>query len=173
MLTALIPGSKLIYKALAVVFLLIGVLTYGYTKGISHERNKAAAKLNDQLVLAAKQAKAQQDSNNASYERLNEKYSALNANYRKIVKGVSKYASPSDTACVLSNGWVLLHDSATTGIPPEPPTVAEANPSGVTATEALETIAINYEHYNRCRQQVIEFNRWYEEQKKVLETSEK
>lgn len=165
-----LPGPSLLYRAIAILLLFVGVLTYGYVKGISHEQAKAAIAQAKSAEIAVKAAKEQNHQNAMSYKRLADAFGELEGKYQQLRKGVRSHVSESDHSCKLSNGWVLLHDAAASGTVPGPPGVAEADSSAVTAVEALEgAIISNYQEYNKCREQVIEFNQWYESQKKIFE----
>ena len=169
---ALLPGPSWLYRVIAYFLLGIGVLTYGYVKGISHEQAKAAEAQAKSLVRAAKITKAQNVENADSYQRMDVKLGELEARYKKLQKGLKGHVTKTDSACNLSTGWVLLHDAATGGALPGSPTIAEADPSGITAVEALEeAILPNYHEYDKCREQVIEFNRWYTNQKLIYENA--
>lgn len=169
-----LPGPSLLYRALAVVLLFVGVLTYGYVKGISHEQNKQLAAQAANATKSVEVSKAQNAVNAGTYKRLEETLTNLEDRYRKLRKGIPSHVSKTDHTCKLSNGWVLLHDAAAGGTVPGAPTIAEANPSSVTAVEALEeAIVPNYQEYNKCREQVIELNRWYEDQRKIYERATK
>lgn len=169
-----LPGPSLLYRAIAVVLLFVGVLTYGYVKGISHEQNKQMAAQSANSAKSVRVSKDQNAVNAGTYKRLEETLTNLELRYQKLRKGIPGHVSKTDHTCKLSTGWVLLHDAAASGAVPGPPTIAEANPSAVTAVEALEGAVIpNYQEYNRCREQVIEMNRWYEDQRKIYEEATK
>lgn len=167
-----LPGPSWLYRAIAIFLLFVGVLTYGYVKGISHEQARAVEAQARSLILAAKTTKAQNVENVDSAQRIDVKLSELEDRYKKLQKGLKGHVTKTDSACTLSTGWVLLHDAAAGGALPGPPTIAEADPSGITAVEALEKAVLpNYHEYDKCREQVIEFNRWYVNQKLIYENA--
>jgi hypothetical protein len=172
LLGSTLAGPNWLYRGLAYLALGIGVLTYGYVKGISHEQSKQALEHNQQLIKSAALVQQQIAVNHGAAARLQASYEALGNNYLKLQKEVKKHVTISDSTCNLSNGWLLLHDSAANATVPGASAKSEADPSGTSAVEALtDAIIPNYQEYVKCRQQVIEFVGWYDKNRALYETA--
>lgn len=88
-----------------------------------------------------------------------------NANVQVVEKIVTKY----DNICTLSNAAIVLHNSASQNVlAPSSGTTVEGT-SDVKASELVRTVTENYGLYYQTREQVIGWQMWYSEQKKIFE----
>ena len=88
-----------------------------------------------------------------------------NANVQVVEKIVTKY----DNICTLSNAAIVLHNSASQNVlAPSSGTIVEGT-SAVKASELVRTVTENYGLYYQTREQVIGWQMWYSEQKKIFE----
>ena len=88
-----------------------------------------------------------------------------NANVQVVEKIVTKY----DNICTLSNAAIVLHNSASQNVlAPSSGTTVEGT-SDVKASELIRTVTENYGLYYQTREQVIGWQMWYSEQKKIFE----
>ena len=88
-----------------------------------------------------------------------------NANVQVVEKIVTKY----DNICTLSNAAIVLHNSASQNVlAPSSGTIVEGT-SDVKASELVRTVTENYGLYYQTREQVIGWQMWYSEQKKIFE----
>ena len=91
-----------------------------------------------------------------------------NANVQVVEKIVTKY----DNICTLSNAAIVLHNSASQNVlAPSSGTTVEGT-SDVKASELVKAVAENYGLYYQVREQVLGWQMWYSEQKKVFENIE-
>ena len=89
-----------------------------------------------------------------------------NANVQYLEKQV---AQDLDRECTLTNASVLLHNSASQNVlAPSSGTTVEGT-SDVKASELVRTVTENYGLYYQTREQVIGWQMWYSEQKKIFE----
>jgi hypothetical protein len=87
------------------------------------------------------------------------------ANVQVVEKIVTKY----DNICTLSNAAIVLHDSASQNtVSPSTGSSIEGT-SNVKASELLTRITENYGLYYQVREQVLGWQLWYNEQKKIFE----
>jgi hypothetical protein len=87
-------------------------------------------------------------------------------NVRYIEKIVTKY----DNLCILSNSAILLHDSASQNEISRGTFGSDEGTSNVKISELLRTVADNYSTYYQTREQIIGWQQWYTEQKKIFES---
>ena len=87
-------------------------------------------------------------------------------NVQVIEKVVTKY----DNICTLSNAAIVLHNSASQNAlaPSTGPTLEGT--SDVKISQLLKVITDNYATYYQTREQLIGFQEWYKEQKKIYES---
>jgi hypothetical protein len=87
------------------------------------------------------------------------------ANVQVVEKIVTKY----DNICTLSNAAIVLHDSASQNtVSPSTGSSVEGT-SNVKASELLTRVTENYGLYYQVREQVLGWQLWYNEQKKIFE----
>ena len=87
-------------------------------------------------------------------------------NVQVIEKVVTKY----DNICTLSNAAIVLHNSASQNAlaPSTGPTLEGT--SDVKVSELIKTITDNYATYYKVKEQVVGWQQWYKEQKKIYES---
>ena len=78
---------------------------------------------------------------------------------REIIKEVKVYVQDN---CTLSAGWRMLHDSAVKSELPDP--TRDSDERTVTATDALETVAVNYGICHENSQTLQALQSWVREQ---------
>lgn len=89
-----------------------------------------------------------------------------NANVQIIEKVVTKY----DNLCTLSNAAVVLHNSASQNVVAPGSGSAVEGTSNVKASELVRTVTENYGTYYQMREQLLGWQQWYKEQKKIYES---
>jgi hypothetical protein len=82
-----------------------------------------------------------------------------------IDKVVTKY----DNICTLSNSAIRVHDGASQNELAQGTGGIDEGTSNVKISELLQTITENYTTYYKTREQVIGWQQWYNEQKKIFE----
>lgn len=85
---------------------------------------------------------------------------------RTIIKEVPRYVSrQADAGCRVPDGFVGVHDSAASGVPPVPPAAGQPYDaaSGVDLSAVAVTVADNYGTCNAVRQQLLDLQRWVRE----------
>ena len=88
-----------------------------------------------------------------------------NANVQVVEKIVTKY----DNICTLSNAAIVLHNSASQNVVAPSSGATVEGTSDVKASELVKAVAENYGLYYQVREQVLGWQMWYSEQKKVFE----
>lgn len=89
-----------------------------------------------------------------------------NANIQYVDRVVAKY----DNLCTVSNAAVLLHDSASRNEVARSSLGLDEGTSSLKISDILSTVTDNYSTYYQVREQVIGWQQWYREQKKIFES---
>jgi hypothetical protein len=89
-----------------------------------------------------------------------------NANIQYVDRVVAKY----DNLCTVSNAAVLLHDSASRNEMARSSLGLDEGTSSLKISDILSTVTDNYSTYYQVREQVIGWQQWYREQKKIFES---
>lgn len=87
-------------------------------------------------------------------------------NVKYIETVVTKY----DNLCTLSNAAIKLHDSASQNEMARSAPGTNEGTSDVKISELLRTVTENYGTYYQTREQLIGWQQWYNEQKKIFES---
>jgi len=69
----------------------------------------------------------------------------------------------------LSNAAIVLHDSASKNVVSPSTGAAVEGTSNVKASDLIRTVTDNYGTYYQVREQLLGWQEWYKEQKKVYE----
>lgn len=89
-----------------------------------------------------------------------------NANIQYVDRVVAKY----DNLCTLSNAAVMLHDSASRNEVARSPIGLDEGTTSLKISDILTTVTDNYATYYQVREQVLGWQQWYREQKKIFES---
>jgi hypothetical protein len=89
-----------------------------------------------------------------------------NANIQYVDRVVARY----DNLCTVSNAAVLLHDSASRNEVARSSLGLDEGTSSLKISDILSTVTDNYSTYYQVREQVIGWQQWYKEQKKIFES---
>lgn len=91
------------------------------------------------------------------------------ANIQFVEKVITQY----DDKCQLSNAAISLHNSASQAeVPPGTGSAVEGT-SEIKASDVFRTVAENYGICNEVREQVLGWQEWYKEQKRIYEETTK
>lgn len=85
-----------------------------------------------------------------------------------IIKEVPKYITEvADGQCVIPNGFVLLHDSASRNEVPDSTRGVDAGASEVKLSGVATTVTENYTTYHKVAEQLKALQEWVREQQKI------
>jgi len=87
---------------------------------------------------------------------------------REIIKEVA--GKQLDSQCTLPKSTVSLHDSASRNEVAGRAESTDGTPSGVKASDLLDTVVQNYGTCNEVREKLSAWQEWYREQKKIFES---
>jgi hypothetical protein len=157
---------KLPLGAFAFVLLIFAVYFEG-GYGVEMEwRNKVA-----QVQEKVKEAEEQSEKVNTVIEtKFVEKVKVIketaNANIQYVDRVVTKY----DNLCTLSNSAIVLHDSASRNEVARSTIGLDEGTTSLKISDVLSTVTDNYSTYYQVREQVLGWQQWYREQKKIFES---
>lgn len=86
------------------------------------------------------------------------------------VKYIEKIVTKYDNLCTLSNAAIRVHNSASQNEVARSADGVDEGTSNVKISEVLTTVNDNYSTYYQTREQVIGWQQWYKEQKKIYES---
>lgn len=87
---------------------------------------------------------------------------------REIIKEVA--GKQLDAQCTLPKSAVVLHDSASRNEVASGAGSTDGTPSGVKASELLDTVVTNYGTCNETREKLKGWQAWYKDQKAIFES---
>lgn len=136
------------YRLLSIALLAAALLGFGWVKGASHVQSEWDAAISKQTLQVAVVKQRQAEATVKVITKYVDRVKIVREAGATIIKEVPVYVSPeADAACVLSRGFVRLHDAAAAGIVPEPTGAVDAAPAGITLSTVAGTVADNY---SRC-----------------------
>lgn len=85
-----------------------------------------------------------------------------------IIQKVPEFITKeSDAKCVVPNGFVVLHDSASKNEVPKASSSTDGDASGVALSQVATTVAGNYTTCHEVREQLKSLQEWVKEQEKI------
>ena len=163
-------GGKLTQDAI-VVLVAIALVAGGYIKGSLAVHAEWDA---DKARRAARAAEVKADQAGATVQVVTQyvdRVKVVRQAGDTIIKEVPVYVSPeADAACVLSRGFVRLHDAAAAGVVPDPAGGPDAAPAGIALSTVAGTVAGNYERCHENAEQLTALQEWIHEMKKAAES---
>tara|TARA_R110000868_G_scaffold129619_1_gene338650 strand:- start:113 stop:700 length:588 start_codon:yes stop_codon:yes gene_type:complete len=160
------PPYQKIISILSIILLIFGVYCEGGYLVEEEWRLKVSA-LEEKLVEAeTKSAVVNTVVQTKIVEKIKVVKETTNANVQVVEKIVTKY----DNMCTLSNAAIVLHNSASQNVVAPSSGATVEGTSDVKASELVKAVAENYGLYYQVREQVLGWQMWYSEQKKVFES---
>lgn len=154
------------YRLLAVALLAVALVGFGWVKGASHVQDEwDAANLKQALQMpGVKQRQA--EATVQVVTKYADRIKVVRETGDTIIKEVPIYVTPeADAACVLSRGFVRLHNAAAAGRIPEPAGGPDAAPAEIALSTVTTTVADNYERCHENAEQLIALQAWVDKLK--------
>ena len=158
-----------IYKFIAMpvsVAMIVGAIFFEGNLYALQKYNKEVAEYQEKIKVAEEQSKK---TNTVIQTKVVEKVKIVKEKTDANVQYVEKVLVKYDNMCVLPNATISLHNSASqnevsrsTGSPDE-------RPSDVKASDLIRTVTENYGTYYQMREQLLGWQQWYKEQRKIYE----
>jgi len=160
----LISKYKLPIQIAALLLIIFG----GYMEGSISQRKYWESKVAQvELELAKKEVESEKITVKIVTEYI-DKIKIVKEKGDTIVKQVPIYITEkSDANCIISNSFVLLHDSASQNEIPNTSGIIDENPSEVKLSEVAETVSTNYTRYYELVEQVKALQKFIIEQEKL------
>lgn len=159
-----ISNYKLPVQVASVILLVFGVYMEG---GVSNQEKWEARVAEVKLQMAKKDA-ASSDATVKVVTKYITNVEVVKEKGESIVKEIPKLVTATaDGQCVIPNGFVLLHDSASHNEVPDSSGVTNDAPSGVKLSGVAETITENYTTYYKVAEQLRSLQEWVKEQKRI------
>lgn len=158
------------YKVIAIPFSIILILSSIFFEGNLwglRQYNKQIAEYQEKIKVAEEQSgKVNTVIQTKVVEKIKVVKETTNANVQVIEKVVTKY----DNLCTLSNAAISLHNAASQNEVSRSSGNTVEGTSNVKASELLTTVTENYGTYYQMREQLLGWQQWYKEQRKIYES---
>jgi hypothetical protein len=151
-------------RALAIVLLMFGIFMEG---GISNQEKWEAKVAEAKLEMAKKDVASAE-----ATTKIVTKYVTVDRIVKEkgdaILKEIPKFISKdADAKCVVPNGFVVLHDSASVNEVPDSARSADEGASKVKISGIAETVTQNYTTYYQISEQLKALQDWVKEQQSI------
>lgn len=152
-------------KIMAIVFLLLGAVGFGYMKGVAAgDRAMLEYKANAEQQIAELEKKNSEISGQVTTEFVDRTNTIREKEviYRNV-------ANDMEPQYDMSNGWVHLHDAAAKLVNPDMQMASDKSPSGVMDTSALTVVIGNYSICKQNAEQLTSLQRWIRENQAAVD----
>lgn len=149
----------------AIVLLVFGVFMEG---GVSNQERWEAKVAEAKLEMAKKEAESAEASVKVVTKYI-DRVTVVKENGDAIIREVPKFISAkSDSMCVVPNGFVLLHDSASRNEIPDASGSTNEGASEVKLSGIAATVAENYTTYYQVSEQLKALQEWVRVQQSIF-----
>ena len=157
---------KPIFRIAALVIALFGIYFEGGYMTEMEWRARVEALESKVKVAEEKSAEVNTVIEKQYVDRVKVIKETANANIQYVDRVVAKY----DNLCTLSNAAVMLHDSASRNEVARSTIGLDEGTTSLKISDILTTVTDNYATYYQVREQVLGWQQWYREQKKIFES---
>lgn len=166
----LLAIAPLPHRLLALALLAGALVGFGWVKGASHVQAEWDAANTKQTLRVAVVKRRQAEATVQVITKYVDRVKIVRETSATIAKEVPIYVSPeADAVCVLSRGFVRLHDAAAAGVVPGAAAGPDASFSGIALSTVAGTVAGNYERCHENAEQLIALQEWVREMKEAAE----
>ena len=165
-LSVLIPWP---YRLLAMAALAVALVGFGWVKGAGHVQAEWDFATGKQALQVAVFNQRQAEATVQVVTKYVDRVKVVRETGDTIIKEVPVYVpAEADAACVLSRGFVRLHDAAAAGRLPQAAGAADALPAGIALSAVAGTVADNYERCHENAEQLTALQSWIREMEKAV-----
>ncbi len=151
-------------KIVSLFLLVCGLYMEG---GISNQE-RWEAKVADAKLEMAKKDTASAEATTQVVTKYVTKVQVVKEKGDAIIKEVPIYVTKdADSKCVIPNGFVLLHDSASRNEVPDSTRGVDAGASEVKLSGVATTVTENYTTYHKVAEQLRSLQEWIKEQQRI------
>lgn len=157
---------RFIATPVSIVIIILAVFLQGNFYAM-RQYNKEIAEYQEKIRVAEEQSsKVNTVVQTKVVEKIKVVKDTTNANVQVIEKVVTKY----DNLCTLSNAAISLHNAASQNEVSRSTGNTVEGTSNVKASELLTTVTENYGTFYQMREQLLGWQQWYKEQRKIYES---
>lgn len=157
------------YKVFLRPAMILCIITLGFFEGSYYrakEFHEKVSELEAKVKIAEEKSREVNTVIQTKYiEKIKVIKETKDANIQYIDRVVTKY----DSLCTLSNAAIELHDSASQNKVAGSTGGTAEGTSDVKASTLIDTVTENYGTYYQIREQLIGWQNWYKEQKKIAD----
>lgn len=151
-------------KVVSLFLLVCGLYMEG---GVSNQE-RWEAKVADAKLEMAKKDTASAEATTKVVTKYVTKVEIVKEKGDAIIREVPKYITKdADNQCVIPNGFVLLHDSASRNEVPDSTRGVDAGASEVKLSGVATTVTENYTTYHKVAEQLKALQEWVKEQQRI------
>ena len=156
---------KILVSPFALVIILFGIFYEGNYYGTKDYRARIA-----EMETKVGEVKVESEKVNTVIQtKYVDRVKIVKEKAEENVKIIEKIVTQYDNKCELSNAAIVLHNSASQNtVSPSAGNSVEGT-SNVKISDVLRAVTDNYSTYYQTREQVIGWQQWYKEQKKIYE----
>jgi hypothetical protein len=156
---------KILVSPFALVIILFGIFYEGNYYGTKDYRARIA-----EMETRVDEVKVESEKVNTVIQtKYVDRVKIVKEKAEENVKIIEKIVTQYDNKCELSNAAIVLHNSASQNtVSPSAGNSVEGT-SNVKISDVLRAVTDNYSTYYQTREQVIGWQQWYKEQKKIYE----
>jgi len=156
---------KILVSPFALVIILFGIFYEGNYYGTKDYRARIA-----EMETKVDEVKVESEKVNTVIQtKYVDRVKIVKEKAEENVKIIEKIVTQYDNKCELSNAAIVLHNSASQNtVSPSAGNSVEGT-SNVKISDVLRAVTDNYSTYYQTREQVIGWQQWYKEQKKLYE----
>jgi len=156
---------KILVSPFALVIILFGIFYEGNYYGTKDYRARIA-----EMETKVDEFKVESEKVNTVIQtKYVDRVKIVKEKAEENVKIIEKIVTQYDNKCELSNAAIVLHNSASQNtVSPSAGNSVEGT-SNVKISDVLRAVTDNYSTYYQTREQVIGWQQWYKEQKKLYE----
>lgn len=156
------------YKAVLTPIAIVLICFSTWSLGIKEENQRYALEQDKQKVYIAELEKKASEKTVEVVTEYVDRVKVVKEKGKTIYEKVPVYITKeSDDKCVLPNGFVVMHDSASRNEVPESAGNSNEEPSGIKLSEATEVIVLNYTQYHALVEQLRSLQNWIREMQKT------
>lgn len=157
---------RILVQPIAMAIIALGLFFEGSMFSTKEYRNQVES-YKEKIKLAEEQS---QKINTVIQTKVVEKIKVVKENTNANVQIIEKVVTKYDNLCTLSNAAVMLHNSASQNVVAPSSGSAVEGTSNVKASELVRTVTENYGTYYQMREQLLGWQQWYKEQRKIYES---
>ena len=160
-----VPVYGKIISPIAVLILAFGI----YCEGGYIVEKEWRSKIEDMEKKVAAAEEKSAEINTVIKTKIVEKIKVIKETTKGNIEYVDRVVARYDNKCVLSNAAVGVHNASSQNVLAKSSGSIDEGASDVKISELVRTVTENYGLYYQTREQVIGWQMWYSEQKKVFE----